>query len=29
MNPKKVYKMKLRNGKEVLRVKIDAEGNFM
>lgn len=29
MDPKKVYKMKLRNGKEVLRVKIDAEGNFM
>jgi hypothetical protein len=26
---KKVYKIKLRNGKEVLRVKIDAEGNFM
>ena len=26
---KKVYKIKLRNGKEVMRVKIDAEGNFM
>ena len=26
---KKVYKIKLRNGKEVLRVKIDAEGHFM
>ena len=26
---KKVYKMKLRNGKEVMRIKIDAEGNFM
>ncbi len=28
-NTKKVYKMKLRNGDEVVRVKIDAEGNFM
>ena len=26
---KKVYKMKLKNGDEVLRIKIDAEGNFM
>jgi len=26
---KKIYKIKLRNGKEVMRVKIDAEGNFM
>ena len=26
---KKVYKIKLRNGNEVLRIKIDAEGNFM
>jgi len=26
---KKVYKIKLRNGNEVMRIKIDAEGNFM
>lgn len=26
---KKVYKIKLRNGDEVMRIKIDAEGNFM
>ena len=26
---KKIYKIKLRNGKDVMRVKIDAEGNFM
>ena len=26
---RKVYKIKLKNGSEVLRVKIDAEGNFM
>ena len=29
MDTKKVYKIKLKNGIEVLRVKIDAEGNFM
>jgi len=29
MTPKKVYKMKLRNGGEVIRIKIDAEGNFL
>ena len=28
-NTNKVYKLKLRNGKEVMRVKIDAEGNFL
>ena len=27
--PKKVYKLKLKNGDEVMRIKIDAEGNFM
>lgn len=26
---KKIYKIKLRNGKEVMRIKIDDEGNFM
>jgi hypothetical protein len=26
---KKIYKLKLRNGNEVVRLKIDAEGNFM
>jgi len=26
---KKVYKIKLRNGNEVVRLKVDAEGNFM
>ncbi len=29
MDTRKVYKIKLKNGSEVLRVKIDAEGNFM
>lgn len=29
MDTKKVYKIKLKNGTEVLRVKLDAEGNFM
>ena len=29
MNSKKVYKMKLTNGDEVLRIKVDAEGNFL
>lgn len=28
-NAKKVYKLKLRNGNEVLRLKIDDEGNFL
>lgn len=26
---KKIYKIKLRNGNEVVRLKVDAEGNFM
>lgn len=26
---KKIYKLKLRNGNEVVRLKLDAEGNFM
>ncbi len=26
---KKIYKLKLRNGNEVVRLKVDAEGNFM
>ena len=28
-NSKKVYKIKLTNDREVLRIKVDAEGNFM
>jgi len=29
MNTKKVYKLKLTNGQKALRIKVDAEGNFL
>ena len=29
MTPKKVYKMRLTNGDKVMRIKVDAEGNFL